>query len=94
MELTNPDPVLLPLLFRRRQLISTAHTRINAAVQAVTFLLDEETPDATSHGGSKPGKRANLERSFDETYEKLCSHYFSRQPLYSDDIFRRRFRMA
>ena len=66
-----------------------------AAVQATTLLLDNNENDKyPSHGGSKPGKQPNLLRDFEGSYQRLWSHYFSEEPLYGEETFRRRFRMA
>ena len=73
-----------------------ANTRRNAAIQASNLLLinNPDPAEKNKHGGSKPGKVPNLNRSFDASYQKLHQHYFSLQPLYSDETFRRRFRMS
>jgi hypothetical protein len=66
-------------------------------MEAAALLLDED--DQTEqiepvHGGSKPGKRPNRPRDFEGSYQRLLHQYFSENPLYDDEIFRRRFRMA
>ncbi|KAA1072966.1 hypothetical protein PGT21_037151 [Puccinia graminis f. sp. tritici] len=55
---------------------------------------DEDEIELPSHGGSHPGKQPNRPRDFEGSYNKLMQHYFSAQPLYNEEIFRRRFRMG
>ncbi|KAA1077177.1 hypothetical protein PGTUg99_006919 [Puccinia graminis f. sp. tritici] len=91
------DPTLLHILLRRRRLMSRKRLEINAVMEAAALLLDED--DQTEqiepvHGGSKPGKRPNRPRDFEGSYQRLLHQYFSENPLYDDEIFRRRFRMA
>lgn len=96
MNLDFPDPVLTELLLRRRRIILSSNTRINAAVQAATLILTNETEDkepVITHGGSKPGKRPNLARDFEGSYQRLMEHYLCAEPLYPEETFRRRFRM-
>jgi hypothetical protein len=47
-----------------------------------------------SAGGSLPGKSANILREFEEAHERLIRYYFRDNPLYNNDIFRRRYRMS
>lgn len=44
-------------------------------------------------GGSMPGKRANKKRDFRGRWDRFYHLYFSNEPVYSDEQFRRRFRM-
>jgi hypothetical protein len=90
------DPNILLLLLRRRQMTASSNTRINTVMQATSLLLadENETREEPTHGGSRPGKHPNLPRDFEGSYQRLVTHYFDRSPLYSDETFRRRFRMA
>lgn len=44
-------------------------------------------------GGSAPGKRPNRPRDFQGRWRRFYELYFSPHPVYSDEQFRRRFRM-
>ena len=44
-------------------------------------------------GGSKPGRKPNLPRDRHEAHKRIVKDYFAKDALYSDAIFRRRFRM-
>ncbi len=46
-----------------------------------------------THGGSRPGKAANLARCFQDRYNRFNQLYFSSRSVFSDEQFRRRFRM-
>ena len=90
------DPGLLHILIRRRRRVAQSNTITSAALQAATLLLDDDNDEQKRplHGGSKPGKQPNILRDFEGSYQRLLSHYFAAQPLYSEETFRRRFRMA
>lgn len=45
-------------------------------------------------GGSRPGKKPNINRNAHEGAVRLQQDYFSENPTYSDEQFRRRFRMS
>jgi hypothetical protein len=45
------------------------------------------------HGGSRPGRCANLNRGFEEGYQRFYKDYLAPEPIYVDYLFRRRFRM-
>jgi hypothetical protein len=44
-------------------------------------------------GGSRPGKRKNIDRNRNEMGKQLLSDYFGDQPTFGPELFRRRFRM-
>jgi hypothetical protein len=90
------DAVILQMILRRRQAAARFRTTINAMLEITPMLLDddEEEIELPSHGGSHPGKQPNRPRDFEGSYNKLMQHYFSAQPLYNEEIFRRRFRMG
>jgi hypothetical protein len=50
--------------------------------------------DAPDHGGSRLGKKANIDREYGEVHERLQRYYFNDIPKYDHDTFRRRFRMS
>ena len=54
---------------------------------------DDAKPDQPKHGGSRPGRSANLPRNFAAGFNRLYKDYFSEAPVYGDTLFRRRFRM-
>lgn len=45
------------------------------------------------HGGSRPGRAANMERQREVGHNRLFADYFSATPVYDDNAFRRRYRM-
>jgi hypothetical protein len=45
------------------------------------------------HRDSVPGKLANLPRDFDATHQQIYSDYFADSPIYTEELFQRRFRM-
>ena len=44
-------------------------------------------------GGSAPGRAPNLARNFQSGHDRIYNDYFSPNPVYPPDVFRRRFRM-
>jgi hypothetical protein len=57
-------------------------------------LLDSSDDEQPRRGGSKPGKRPNLNRCFEMGNANILRDYFVDDPVYSDELFRRRFRMS
>jgi hypothetical protein len=55
--------------------------------------MENEIQGQRSHGGSRPGKRANIDRECDVGHERIMKDYFGENPVYPPRIFRRRFRM-
>ncbi|XP_055589264.1 uncharacterized protein LOC129741548 [Uranotaenia lowii] len=47
-----------------------------------------------SRGGSQPGKRPNINRQAQDGAKRLMADYFSESSVYTDEQFRRRFRMG
>jgi hypothetical protein len=43
-------------------------------------------------GGSRPGRSANIQRTFDEFHERFMRYYFLESPRFNDRTFRQRFR--
>ena len=56
-------------------------------------IADSYLSNRPVHGGSLPGKRANLPQDFEATHTQIYSDIFSENPLYTDSMFERRFRM-
>ena len=54
--------------------------------------FDSEDEKA-KHGGSKPGKQPNIQRDFKLGHTSIIRDYFSDNPIYPVQNFRRRFRM-
>lgn len=46
------------------------------------------------HGGSLPGKHPNLKRDISSGHNRIYADYFADEPVYTDAMFRRRFRMS
>ncbi|EFP89902.2 uncharacterized protein PGTG_16190 [Puccinia graminis f. sp. tritici CRL 75-36-700-3] len=91
------DPVILHLILRRRKLLSRKKMELNAVLEVTPLLLYEDMEadeNQPVHGGSRPGKRPNRPWDFEGSYQRLYNQYFSVNPLYDDEIFRRRFRMS
>lgn len=59
-------------------------------------LLDdnEYEQNMVIHGGSRPGKRPNLNRDFASGHRNILNDYFVENPVYPENLFRRRFRMS
>jgi hypothetical protein len=50
-------------------------------------------PSRGKHGGSREGRSANVMRSRHRGHKILMEDYFANNPTYSDELFRRRYRM-
>jgi hypothetical protein len=72
--------------------IRTIHTVVTDTVH---ILIDEDNKiqDLPRQGGSRPGRRPNLPRGFEEGYQRLYKDYLAPEPVYGDYLFRRRFWM-
>ena len=60
------------------------------------FEVDQEISEDDSgpvHGGSRPGRSANVDRDHDGGHRRIFEDYFADRPVYNDITFRRRFRM-
>jgi hypothetical protein len=65
---------------------------------ALRVLIDSlgmvnEIQERRTHGGSRPGKRGNIDREREVGHERILKDYFGENPVYPPHIFRRRFRM-
>ena len=65
-------------------------------VKSVMDILesDDEDEDHQPEGGSRPGCAANIDRDRLAGAVRLYDDYFSPTPVYSDDLFRHRFRLC
>ena len=63
--------------------------------QSHQFLTNvgESMSTPVAHGGSRPGKRPNINRESQSGHDRIIKDYFAEQPIYGDKLFRRRFRM-
>jgi hypothetical protein len=70
--------------------------RFAAILVEWTALEGEEMefePEST-HGGSRIGKKPNIDRNHLVAHEQLWKDYFSDNPTYTPQQFRRRYRMS
>ena len=58
----------------------------------LAFHLGDATREETARGGSTPGRRT-FHRGRLQGEQQLLADYFAENPTYSDEMFRRRFRM-
>ncbi|KAM0012897.1 hypothetical protein Hdeb2414_s0047g00748791 [Helianthus debilis subsp. tardiflorus] len=67
----------------------------NAVLRAAEILIEEEEEDEEEDVSSESviTRRIRINRDRQGVHEKLVNDYFSDEPLYNDEIFRRRFRM-
>ncbi|KAA1118879.1 hypothetical protein PGT21_050279 [Puccinia graminis f. sp. tritici] len=87
--------LLQSILETQAAALATA-TNIQTVVTDTIHMLfdeDDENQEPPRQGGSRPGRRPNLPRGFEEGYQRLYKDYLSPQPIYGDYLFRRRFRM-
>jgi hypothetical protein len=91
------DSTLIQILSRQQQLIARLQGRTHAILETTGALLEDDEDNENSgiiHGGSKPGKQPNRPRDFEGSYLRLHQQYFGTNPLYSEEVFRRRFQMT
>jgi hypothetical protein len=55
--------------------------------------MENEIQGRPSPGGSRPGKRENIDREREVGYKRIMKDYFGEDPVYPPHLFRRRFRM-
>jgi hypothetical protein len=89
----SPDGSLHPLnlldeFLAQGEIIEDALTAAMAAVQSTIEGLQREASDHRHH------PRRHIKRPREEAPQKLVNDYFSENPLYPSNIFRRRFRMS
>ncbi|EHS64664.1 uncharacterized protein PGTG_21015 [Puccinia graminis f. sp. tritici CRL 75-36-700-3] len=81
------------------QAIALATTRQVQTVlsDTVNVILNQDNEESNQEtlvrGGSRPGRRANLNHGFEEGYQRFYKDYLAPEPVYVDDLFRRQFRM-
>jgi hypothetical protein len=86
----------------KRLRLATISAIIDADAEKEAFLVDVENGPQSSlthrkHGGSFRGKRPNKDREREEGHDRLVRDYFGCEggvPVYSEEDFRRRFRMS
>jgi hypothetical protein len=90
------ESILPELILRRQRRLASSTIQRSLLLEAAEVLADDTINYEDyfpPHGGSKPGKKPNLPRKFESSYNQLYNHYFSDTPLYDENLFRRRFRM-
>jgi hypothetical protein len=88
------DSTLIQIVSRRRQLIARLQGQTHAILETTGALLEDDEDNKNSgmiHGGSKPGKQPNWLRDFEGSYLRLHQQYFSKNPLYGEEVFQRQF---
>jgi hypothetical protein len=55
--------------------------------------VEEDVPPPRVVGGSRPGRRGNIERERLQMHARMMKDYFSDNLVYSPSLFQRRFRM-
>ncbi|KAI7950916.1 hypothetical protein MJO29_009590 [Puccinia striiformis f. sp. tritici] len=79
---------------RERQHTTSQTTQtIISDTAAILTGKDDLSNIPPKHGGSGKGRSANLPRDFEAGYQRLFRDYFAESPVYTDYLFRRRFRM-
>ncbi|XP_022027888.1 uncharacterized protein LOC110929079 [Helianthus annuus] len=66
----------------------------NAVLRAGQILIEEEEEEEDFSSENVITRRIRINRDRQGAHEKLVNDYFSDEPLYNADIFRRRFRMS
>ncbi|KNE91242.1 hypothetical protein PSTG_15340 [Puccinia striiformis f. sp. tritici PST-78] len=62
--------------------------RIHTALANTVNIFIEEDKNAKPpvHGGSRPGRQPNLERGFEEGYQRLYRDYLAPEPIYGTNL--------
>ncbi|KNE87824.1 hypothetical protein PSTG_18785, partial [Puccinia striiformis f. sp. tritici PST-78] len=94
----SPSKMELPVLqaiitAQSAALATTCHVHTVLADTVNILIEDNENEEPPVHGGSRPGRHPNLERDFEDGYQRLYKDYLAPQPIYGDHLFRRRFCM-
>jgi hypothetical protein len=55
--------------------------------------MENKVQERRSHGGSRPGKRANIDREREIGHDRIMKDYFGEDPVYPPHIFQRHFQM-
>lgn len=86
--ITSFDGPLAIASMQQQELLSTA-TMLTVFVQ--TEMMKRRRM-ITRRGGSLRGRAPNIQRSFDEFYQRVMNNYFIERPRFNDRVFRQRFR--
>jgi hypothetical protein len=83
------------LLNSKAVLLSRSSIMRTVISNTATLLAEEESLEksAPKHGGSRKGRAPNLRRDFEGGFQTLFRDYFAKDPVFPEEIFRRRFRM-
>jgi hypothetical protein len=82
------------LAFQREELLNDdEEDDLILLVMIKSLGVENEVVERRDPGGSRLGKRANIQRNHLEGHEKMFRDYFSETPTYPLGIFRRRYRM-
>jgi hypothetical protein len=71
-----------------------AHAEEDAFHELVVITNDHMEKKGPKAGGSRPGKRPNINRERHIGAERVMKDYFGDNPVYDDRLFRRRYRMS
>jgi len=83
----NP-PSLLDQFIAEEDIIDDVLSQTKVVIQSTIKELEKEAAD------HRFNKRKHIKRPREEAHQKLVNDYFSENPLYPSNIFRRRFRMS
>jgi hypothetical protein len=64
---------------------------VSEATKVLQFTIEDLATEASDH---RSNPRKHIKRPREEIHEKLVNDYFSENPLYPPNMFRRRFRMS
>lgn len=75
--------------------VDSSDDELEFAQQLLAFaqVQTSENAEPVKFGGSRPGKRPNINRFAEEGARRLYEDYFAEEPVYTDKQFQRRFRM-
>ncbi|KAK7243211.1 hypothetical protein RIF29_38001 [Crotalaria pallida] len=66
----------------------------NSKEEMMRIILEKQREEQAGSSTRRTGKRRHIERNREEGHTRLFNDYFSEQPVYTDEQFRRRFRMS
>lgn len=78
---------------RQQILEDDEEDELNAAAMLVGMEFEPGPIPRGIHGGSRPGRGANLAREREEGHRRMFADYFAENPIYGPEVFRRRYRM-
>ncbi|KAH9456062.1 hypothetical protein Pst134EB_033427 [Puccinia striiformis f. sp. tritici] len=87
--------ILENILILQSEILASSRTIRTVLSDTAAVLINEDNgrKEPRKHGGSVKGRMANLPRDFEGGYQRLFKDYFAESPVYTDYLFRRRFRM-